>query len=37
MCSNTAQMVQQIAHYELDLGLIEGDCQHPDMDRAATG
>ncbi|MBF7729747.1 LysR family transcriptional regulator [Pseudomonas sp. N040] len=29
--SNTEQMVQQIARYELDLGLIEGDCQHPDI------
>ncbi len=26
---NTSHMVQQIARYELDLGLIEGDCQHP--------
>ena len=23
---NTANVVQQVAHYELDLGLIEGDC-----------
>ena len=29
---NTANTVQQIAHYELDLGLIEGDCQHPDIE-----
>lgn len=29
---NTAHVVQQIAHYELDLGLIEGDCQHPDIE-----
>ncbi|MDV3443507.1 LysR family transcriptional regulator [Pseudomonas otitidis] len=29
---NTANIVQQIAHYELDLGLIEGDCQHPDIE-----
>ncbi|WP_437880493.1 LysR family transcriptional regulator [Pseudomonas sp. LRF_L74] len=29
---NTQQIVQQIAHYELDLGLIEGDCQHPDIE-----
>ncbi|AVO54625.1 LysR family transcriptional regulator [Ectopseudomonas mendocina] len=29
---NTAHIVQQIAHYELDLGLIEGDCQHPDIE-----
>ena len=26
---NTAQ---QVAHYELDLGLIEGDCRHPDIE-----
>ena len=29
---NTANVVQQVAHYELDLGLIEGDCQHPDIE-----
>ena len=29
---NTAHVVQQVAHYELDLGLIEGDCQHPDIE-----
>lgn len=29
---NTANIVQQIAHYELDLGLIEGDCRHPDIE-----
>ena len=29
---NTSNTVQQIAHYELDLGLIEGDCQHPDIE-----
>ncbi|PAU52057.1 LysR family transcriptional regulator [Pseudomonas sp. PIC25] len=29
---NTAHVVHQVAHYELDLGLIEGDCQHPDID-----
>lgn len=28
---NTKTIVQQIANYELDLGLIEGDCQHPDI------
>ncbi|WP_028449627.1 LysR family transcriptional regulator [Chitinibacter tainanensis] len=28
---NTATIVQQVAHFELDLGLIEGDCQHPDL------
>lgn len=29
---NTATIVQQVAHYELDLGLIEGDCHHPDLE-----
>jgi DNA-binding transcriptional LysR family regulator len=29
---NTAQIVHQIAHYELDLGLIEGECHHPDIE-----
>ncbi|WP_203563915.1 LysR substrate-binding domain-containing protein [Deefgea sp. CFH1-16] len=29
---NTAHIVRQVAHYELDLGLIEGDCQHADLD-----
>ncbi|MCY1295106.1 HTH-type transcriptional activator CmpR [compost metagenome] len=29
---NTANIVQQISHYELDLGLIEGDCQHPEIE-----
>ncbi|WP_079201187.1 LysR family transcriptional regulator [Pseudomonas sp. CC6-YY-74] len=29
---NTAHVVQQIAQYELDLGMIEGDCQHPDIE-----
>jgi len=29
---NTANVVQQVAHYELDLGLIEGDCRHPDIE-----
>jgi DNA-binding transcriptional LysR family regulator len=29
---NTATIVQQVAHHELDLGLIEGDCQHPDIE-----
>src|SRR5690606_36074015 len=29
---NTAHIVQPIAHYELDLGLIEGDCQHPEIE-----
>ena len=29
---NTSHMVQQIARYELDLGLIEGECRHPDIE-----
>ncbi|SFE28556.1 LysR family transcriptional regulator [Phytopseudomonas straminea] len=29
---NTAHIVQQVAHYEIDLGLIEGDCNHPDIE-----
>src|SRR5690606_28494505 len=29
---NTAHVVRRVAHLELDLGLIEGDCQHPDID-----
>lgn len=29
---NTAHVVQQVAHYELDLGLIEGDCQHAEIE-----
>lgn len=29
---NTSTIVQQVAHYELDLGLIEGDCNHPDLE-----
>jgi len=28
---NTAHIVQQIAQHDLDLGLIEGACQHPDL------
>jgi DNA-binding transcriptional LysR family regulator len=28
---NTATIVNQVVHFELDLGLIEGDCQHPDL------
>jgi len=28
---NTTTIVQQIANHELDLGLIEGDCNHPDI------
>ena len=29
---NTQHVVQQVAHYEIDLGLIEGDCSHPDIE-----
>ena len=29
---NTKTIVQQIANYALDLGLIEGDCHHPDIE-----
>ncbi len=29
---NTKTIVQQIANHELDLGLIEGDCHHPDIE-----
>ena len=29
---NTATIVHQVAHHELDLGLIEGDCQHPEIE-----
>lgn len=28
---NTATIVQQVAHFELDLGMIEGRCEHPDL------
>jgi DNA-binding transcriptional LysR family regulator len=29
---NTATIVEQVAGFELDLGLIEGSCQHPDLE-----
>jgi DNA-binding transcriptional LysR family regulator len=29
---NTSTIVQQIANHELDLGLIEGDCHHSDIE-----
>jgi DNA-binding transcriptional LysR family regulator len=29
---NTAMVVEQVAHFTLDFGLIEGDCQHPELD-----
>src|SRR5690606_13327359 len=28
---NSASIIEQVAHYELDLGLIEGDMSHPDV------
>jgi len=28
---NTATIIDQVARYELDLGLIEGTCRHPDL------
>ena len=28
---NTATIIEQVARYELDLGLIEGNCRHPDL------
>lgn len=28
---NTATIVEQVAHFALDLGLIEGACRHPDL------
>ena len=28
---NTNAILQQVANYDLDLGLIEGNCQHPDL------
>ncbi len=29
---NTSHVVQGVAQHSLDLGLIEGDCQHPDLE-----
>jgi DNA-binding transcriptional LysR family regulator len=29
---NTKTIVQQIANYDIDIGIIEGDCHHPDID-----
>ena len=29
---NTSAIVQKIANHELDIGLIEGDCHHPDIE-----
>jgi DNA-binding transcriptional LysR family regulator len=28
---NTATIIDQVAGYDIDLGLIEGDCHHPDL------
>ncbi|MEO8409438.1 MAG: LysR substrate-binding domain-containing protein, partial [Propionivibrio sp.] len=28
---NTETIIEQVARYELDLGLIEGHCRHPDL------
>ena len=30
--ANTASIVEQVANYELDVGLIEGELRHPDLD-----
>ncbi len=32
LVQNTRHIVQSIAQHTLDLGLIEGDCQHPDIE-----
>lgn len=29
---NTANLLQALASYEVDLGLVEGDCHHPDLE-----
>jgi DNA-binding transcriptional LysR family regulator len=29
---NTANIIAKVANFELDLGLVEGRCQHPDID-----
>jgi len=29
---NTATVIRQVANFELDFGLIEGVCQHPDLE-----
>lgn len=29
---NTATIVEQVAHFQLDFGLIEGECQHQDLE-----
>lgn len=30
--ANTEAIAEQVAHYELDMGLIEGELQHPELD-----
>lgn len=30
--SNTARIIEEVAGFELDLGLIEGSCHHPDLE-----
>ena len=30
--ANTSQIVQQLVQYELDIGMIEGELQHPDLE-----
>ncbi len=30
--ANSAAIIERIAHFDLDLGLIESDCQHPDIE-----
>jgi DNA-binding transcriptional LysR family regulator len=34
---NTATIIDQLARHELDLGLIEGSCRHPDLHRRTLG
>lgn len=29
---NTSSVIEQVAHFKLDFGLIEGEAQHPDLD-----
>lgn len=29
--NNTRTIIERVAHYDLDLGLIEGECTHPDL------
>jgi DNA-binding transcriptional LysR family regulator len=30
--ANSAAIIERVAHFDLDLGLIESDCQHPDIE-----